>query len=29
MNIAVAGCSFQAIEDVAEILAEIILNERA
>ena len=28
MNISVAGCGFQAVEDVAEILAEIILNER-
>ncbi len=29
MNISVAGGGFQAVEDVAEILAEIILNERA
>ncbi|CQG34662.1 Uncharacterised protein [Salmonella enterica subsp. enterica serovar Typhimurium str. DT104] len=29
MNISVAGCGFQAVEDVAEILAEIILNKRA
>lgn len=29
MNISVADCSFQAVEDVTEILAEIILDERA
>lgn len=29
MDVTVAGGGFQAVEDVAEILAEIILNERA
>lgn len=29
VNITLAGCGFQAVEDVAEILAQIILNERA
>ncbi|KDQ85399.1 hypothetical protein CFSAN000203_19095 [Salmonella enterica subsp. enterica serovar Bareilly str. CFSAN000203] len=29
VNIPITGCGFQAVEDVAEILAEILLNERA
>ena len=29
VNVAIPGGGFQAVEDVAEILAEVILNERA
>lgn len=29
VNVAIPGGSFQAVENVAEILAEIILDERA
>lgn len=29
VNIPITGCGFQAVEDVAEILSEILLNERA
>jgi hypothetical protein len=29
VNVAIPGGGFQAVENVAEILAEIILNERA
>ncbi|VDA02391.1 hypothetical protein BANRA_05850 [Klebsiella pneumoniae] len=29
VNVAIPGGSFQAVENVAEILAEIILNKRA
>lgn len=29
MNKSVTGCCFQALQDIAEILANIILNERA